>query len=78
MKLVAARFSSHYHLPAFHAPVLCGIDAGQQFELLNVFDGGPEGWLAGADIVVVNAVDGELIGCFRRAGHIDSPAETQY
>ena len=77
VELVGAGLGDDVDLAAGHAAVLGGVDAGEQAELLDDFNGRAEAGLGDAHVVVEDAVDGELVGDLAGAGDVDAAAEAE-
>ena len=57
VKVVGAAFGGHQHRGSGAGAVLRGVVIGQNFELLNVVDGGEGADTAGGQFVVVDAIE---------------------
>ena len=77
MKLIAAGFGGDNDLPARCITILRRVNAGENIELLNGVNGRAEVGDIDGGVVVIEAVQGEVIGGFRIAGNIEAAAESE-
>ena len=76
VKRIAARLGGDDHLSAGVVAVFGGVHPGQELELADGIDRGPEGRAVDGAVIVRDAVEREVVRDFARPRHVESAAET--